>query len=315
MSESVERVRMVDVTGKAETEREAVAKGKVKMNPATLELIRWGGIVKGNVLSVAQTAGIMAAKETPRLIPLCHPLLLTNVGIEFYLPKNGDFVEITASAKGVGKTGFEMEALVAVSVSALTIYDMCKAVDRSMTIEEVHLVRKSGGKSGTYIASDDRGIREHGKVVAVCLSRKRGVPKKPVSQGFLKEGYGFVGDAHAGSTRQVSLLAIETINKMLSALEDINPSRMRSKGIKINPGDSAENLVTEGIDLVSLCPETRLYAGGEAILEVTQIGKKFHRPGFYLLPLDGVFARVVHGGVVKPGDGLRVELTKCETPT
>lgn len=153
MSESAERVHMVDVTRKAETERQAVAKGKVKMKPATLEHIRRGEIAKGDVLSCAQTAGIMAAKETPRLIPLCHPLLLTSVAVEFYLPENGDFVEITATAKGVGKTGFEMEALVAVSVSALTIYDMCKAVDRSMKIEEIRLVKKSGGKSGVYLAS------------------------------------------------------------------------------------------------------------------------------------------------------------------
>jgi len=306
----LEQVRMVDVTTKAETEREAMAKAKVRMNPATLELIRRGEIAKGDVLTVAQTAGIMAAKETPRLIPLCHPLLLTNVGIEFCLAENGDFVEITASAKGVGKTGFEMEALVAVSVSALTIYDMCKAVDRSMTIEEIHLVKKSGGKSGTYIASALNLIQGkrgggHGKVVAVCLSGKRGSPKKPVSQALLKEGYGFVGDAHAGSNRQVSLLAIETINKMLSALEDINPSRMRSQGIKVNPGDSAENLVTEGIELTSLGLGTQIYVGEEAVLEVTQVGKKFHRPGFYLLPLEGIFARVIRGGMVKPGDALR----------
>jgi MOSC domain-containing protein YiiM len=96
---------------------------------------------------------------------------------------------------------------------------------------------------------------------------------------------------------------------MLSALEDINSDRMRSQGIKINPGDSAENLVTEGINLVSLCSGTRIYLGEGAILEVTQVRKKFHRPGFYLLPLEGVFARVVRGGVVKPGDDLRVELT------
>jgi len=309
MSESVEGVHMVDVTTKAETEREAEAKAKVRMNPATLELIRRGGIEKGDVLTVAQTAGIMAAKETSRLMPLCHPLLLTNITVEFYLPENADFVEIRASAKGVGKTGFEMEALVAVSISALNIYDMCKAVDRGMTIEEIHLVKKSGGKSGTYIASDYKRGGGYGKVVAVCLSGKRGSPKRPVSQGLLKEGYGFVGDAHAGSDRQVSLLAIETINKMLSALESINPDRMRSQGIKINLGDSAENLVTQGIDLVSLCPGTQIYVGEEAVLEVTQVGKKFHRPGFYLLPLEGIFALVVHGGVVKPGDALKVELT------
>ena len=146
------RIRMIDVTQKKETKRQAVAKGKVQMKAATVELIRKAGLEKGDVLAVAKTAGIMAAKETHRLIPLCHPLQLTNVAVEFYLPENGNFVEITASTKGVGKTGFEMEALVAVSISALTIYDMCKAVDRGMTIGEIRLIRKSGGKSGLYLA-------------------------------------------------------------------------------------------------------------------------------------------------------------------
>jgi cyclic pyranopterin phosphate synthase len=148
------QIHMIDVTQKKETERQAVAKGKIQMKPATLGLIRKGELEKGDVLAVAKTAGIMAAKETHRLIPLCHPLQLTHIAIEFHLPDNGNFVEITASAKGIGKTGFEMEALVAVSVSALTIYDMCKAVDRSMTIGEIHLVRKSGGKSGLYVAGE-----------------------------------------------------------------------------------------------------------------------------------------------------------------
>ena len=148
------RIHMIDVTQKEETERQAVAKCKVKLKPATLELIRGGAIAKGDVFAVAQTAGILAAKETPRLIPLCHPLLLTNVAIEFHIPQNADFVEIAATAKGIGKTGFEMEALIAVSIAALNIYDMCKAVDKSMTIEGIHLVRKSGGKSGVYLATE-----------------------------------------------------------------------------------------------------------------------------------------------------------------
>jgi cyclic pyranopterin phosphate synthase len=146
------QIHMIDVTQKKETQRQAVAKGKIQMKPATLELIRKGELEKGDVLAVAKTAGIMAAKETHRLIPLCHPLQLTHIAVEFHLPDNDNFVEITASAKGIGKTGFEMEALVAVSVSALTIYDMCKAVDRSMTIGEIRLIRKSGGKSGLYLA-------------------------------------------------------------------------------------------------------------------------------------------------------------------
>jgi len=146
------QIHMIDVTQKKGTERQAVAKGRVQMKPATLELIRKGELAKGDVLAVAKTAGIMAAKETHRLIPLCHPLQLTHVAVEFDLPENGNSVEVTASAKGIGKTGFEMEALLAVSVSALTIYDMCKAVDKSMTIGEIRLVRKSGGKSGVYLA-------------------------------------------------------------------------------------------------------------------------------------------------------------------
>jgi cyclic pyranopterin phosphate synthase len=154
-------IHMIDVTRKKETERQAVAKGKIQMKPTTLELVRKGQLEKGDVLSVAKAAGIIAAKETHRLIPLCHPLQLTHIAVEFHLPNKGRAhnsvgcsVEITASAKGIGKTGFEMEALVAVSVAALTIYDMCKAVDRSMTIGDIRLVRKSGGKSGLYVAGE-----------------------------------------------------------------------------------------------------------------------------------------------------------------
>ncbi len=153
------QIHMIDVTHKRETERQAIAKGKIMMKPSTLELLRKGELEKGDVLAAAKTAGIMAAKETHRLIPLCHPIHLTHVAIEFSLPEKSRAlnsvecsVEITASAKGMGKTGFEMEALVAVSVSALTIYDMCKAVDKGMAIGEIRVVRKSGGKSGFYLA-------------------------------------------------------------------------------------------------------------------------------------------------------------------
>jgi cyclic pyranopterin phosphate synthase len=153
-------IHMIDVTQKKETQRQAVAKGEVHMKPATLGLIRKGKLEKGDVLAVAKTAGILAAKDTHRLIPLCHPLQLTHIAIEFHLPESGRAlnpvecsIEITASAKGIGKTGFEMEALIAVSVSALTIYDMCKAVDKGMTIGEIRLIKKSGGKSGLYLAA------------------------------------------------------------------------------------------------------------------------------------------------------------------
>lgn len=148
----MKQVHMIDVTQKQDTERLAIAKGRVRMKTETVELIRRGNVTKGDVLTLAQAAGIMAAKETPRLIPLCHPVLLSNVTVEFDIPEHSDYVEVTAVIKGIGKTGFEMEALVAVAVSALTIYDMCKPEDESMIIERIHLAKKSGGKSGVYIA-------------------------------------------------------------------------------------------------------------------------------------------------------------------
>lgn len=143
---------MVDVGGKSETERSATAKGEVVMQPETLARIRSGGVKKGDVLSVARLAGIMGAKRTPDLIPLCHPLALTSVKLDLRLLPERNAVEIEATCKLNGRTGVEMEALTAVSVAALTVYDMCKAVDRGMRIEAVRLTHKSGGKSGSYEA-------------------------------------------------------------------------------------------------------------------------------------------------------------------
>ena len=144
---------MVDVSDKAESERVAVAQGSVLMRPETLALIREGGVKKGDVLSVARLAGIMGAKRTPDLIPLCHPLALNSVTVDLALAPERDAVDITATCKVTGRTGVEMEALTAVTVAALTVYDMCKAVDRGMRIVDVRLTHKSGGKSGTYEAS------------------------------------------------------------------------------------------------------------------------------------------------------------------
>jgi len=143
------RPKMVDVTAKADTARVAVARGSVRMQPATFKLIKQGGTAKGDVLSVARIAGIMAAKRTPDLIPLCHPILIGNVSIDFSLDEANSIIEITTTVESTGKTGVEMEALTATAVTALTIYDMCKAVDRGMKIESIRLVKKSGGKSGT----------------------------------------------------------------------------------------------------------------------------------------------------------------------
>lgn len=144
--------RMVDVGAKTETERTATAKGSVLMAAVTLQKIQDRGFKKGDVLSVAQLAGIMGAKKTPDLIPLCHPLMLTSVKVELSCDPENSAVNIEATCKLAGKTGVEMEALTAVSVAALTVYDMCKAVDKAMHITDVRLVHKAGGKSGEFKA-------------------------------------------------------------------------------------------------------------------------------------------------------------------
>jgi len=141
--------RMVDISQKGVTVREAVARGKVLMKPGTLRQIKKASLKKGDVMAVARVAGIMAAKKTPDLIPLCHPIPIDDIAIDFDLSGN-DCIEIITTVKSTGKTGVEMEALVATAVAALTIYDMAKSVDRGMTIAEIYLASKRGGKSGTY---------------------------------------------------------------------------------------------------------------------------------------------------------------------
>jgi cyclic pyranopterin monophosphate synthase len=149
------RARMVDITEKTTTERVATAQARVRLKPETLENIQRGKIAKGDVLAVAQVAGVMGAKKTPDLVPMCHPILLTSVNIGFKEETQPDreglcSITITATAKTTGQTGVEMEAMTAVSVAALTIYDMCKAVDKAMSFTDIFLVSKSGGKSGKY---------------------------------------------------------------------------------------------------------------------------------------------------------------------
>ena len=147
--------RMVNVGEKAETRREAVAAGRVLVNQKTFDLIRSGGVKKGDVLTVAQVAGIMGAKRTPDLIPMCHPILLTGVDLELTLNEKDLAVAITATTRCNGVTGVEMEALTAVSAAALTVYDMCKAVQRDMVIDNIRLLRKSGGQSGDFVREED----------------------------------------------------------------------------------------------------------------------------------------------------------------
>ncbi|WP_085902098.1 cyclic pyranopterin monophosphate synthase MoaC [Kiloniella majae] len=143
---------MVDVSDKTETVRTAIAKGRVLVQPETMQLIQQGGFKKGDVLAIARLAGIMGAKKTPDLIPLCHPLMLTSVKVDFTLDPDNNAIEVIGTCKLTGQTGVEMEALTAVSVASLTIYDMCKAVDKGIQITDIRLVKKTGGKSGTYEA-------------------------------------------------------------------------------------------------------------------------------------------------------------------
>jgi len=157
------RARMVDVGDKPDTRRVAVARGEVHMRPETLALIEANRIAKGDVLTVAQVAGVMAAKETGRLIPLCHPLSLTSVDVRLTTRPEASRVDIEATAATTGKTGVEMEALVAVSVAALTVYDMCKAVDRGMRTENVRLAFKTGGRSGEIVLEEDAAAAVRGE--------------------------------------------------------------------------------------------------------------------------------------------------------
>jgi len=157
------RARMVDVTEKDDTLRQATARGSVRMSPVAFQRIIAGGIEKGDVLGVARLAGIMGAKRTAELIPLCHPLNITNVEIAFTPIEEKHHIEIEAQVRLQGKTGVEMEALTAVAIAALTIYDMCKAVDREMVISDVHVVEKRGGKSGHFVRGKNSPRDDMGK--------------------------------------------------------------------------------------------------------------------------------------------------------
>jgi cyclic pyranopterin phosphate synthase len=157
------QARMVDVSAKAESQREAVATGRVLMQAETLRLLREGNLPKGDVLGTARVAGVMAAKRTSELIPLCHPLLITKIDVAFTFDDAASAVEVVATVKCKGQTGVEMEALTAVSVAALTIYDMTKAVERGMIIEGIRLLEKKGGKSGHWIASGHSSASEPGE--------------------------------------------------------------------------------------------------------------------------------------------------------
>lgn len=290
------RARMVDVSDKPATDRVARAAGFVRMAPSTVELVRTGGAKKGDVLAVAQVAGIMAAKRCWETVPMCHPVALTGVDVRFSVEGGGVGIEATCHCHG--ETGVEMEALSAVSAAALTVYDMLKAHQRDMVVEEVRLVEKTGGASGDFSA---RGVRGAATVEAVCVSEEKGTRKHPVDEIELVVGEGVAGDAHAGRWhRQVSLLPAEAVDELCGLLPELAP------------GDFAENVLTRGLDLKALPVGTVLRAGA-AELVVTQIGKECHAAceirrltGRCAMPTEGIFCVVTRGGSLRAGDRLEV---------
>ena len=290
------RPKMVSVSSKPDTERIAIAKGRIRMASQTIEKIKENKLSKGDVLATAQIAAIMGAKKTSELIPMCHNILINGVEIDFDV--NEDYINISAKIETNGKTGAEMEALTAVNIAALTIYDMCKAVDKNMTIESIYLKEKTGGKSKRFV--NDKVIE--GKVLDVNVSEKKGIVKTPVESVNLIENFGIENDAHAGKWhRQVSLLAKESIDKMVENYD-----------LELKHGDFAENITTEGIDLHTLEIGTVLQVG-QALIEITQIGKECHawcaikqKVKHCIMPTEGVFARVISGGLVKKSDLIRI---------
>ncbi len=287
---------MIDVSEKTPTLRTAVAAVEVRLPVETLARVISGDLPKGDVLTAAQIAGIMAAKETPRLLPLCHPLALEKVDVRCVAAPALERVCIRTLARATARTGVEMEALTAASVAALTVYDMCKGLGLGIEITGLRLLMKAGGRSGLWLGP---GVAE---VVAVSVSTQKGTPKENVEQIELQTDRGVKGDAHAGpGVRQVSLLAEESIN------------RARARGLEVAPGNFGENITTRGLELHTLPLGTPLLAGDGALGVVSQIGKECHTPcaigqalGECVMPLEGIFMAVQQPGTLRPGDLLQV---------
>ncbi|MGM0379056.1 MAG: cyclic pyranopterin monophosphate synthase MoaC [Bacillota bacterium] len=291
--------KMVDVSSKKDTERVAIVSGKISMKSETLDLITNNQIKKGNVLETAKIAGIMAGKKTSDLIPMCHPIFVSKIDIKFNILKKENEIQINAIAKTFGKTGVEMEAFSAATIAGLTIYDMCKAVDRKMKIGEYKLLKKTGGKSGEFISETLKG-----EIKNVCISEKKGVAKNKVDFIEVIKDFGIKDDAHAGKWhRQISLLANEEIDKM------------KKEGLELKPGAFGENIITKGLVLNELPVGSHIYIGKDVVLKVTQIGKKCHdkcaiydKVGHCIMPKKGIFTKVVKGGKIKSGDLMEVKL-------
>ncbi len=289
------RAHMVEVGDKDITKRTAIATGRISMKKETIDKIKEGLIKKGDVLSVAQVAGIMGAKKTSDIIPMCHNIFLTGADIRFNIGET--HIDLEAEVKTTGKTGVEMEALTAVSIACLTIYDMCKAVDKDMVISDIKLIKKTGGKSGDYMRD-----KKEGKVLSINISDKKGIVKEPIKEGLFIENHGLENDAHSGNWhRQVSLLGLESFNKM----KDMGLNDLKF-------GDFAENITTEGIVLYELPIGTQVKIG-ETLHEVTQIGKECHtgcaiaqKVGKCVMPKEGIFTKVLKGGLIKEGDIIEI---------
>ncbi len=288
------RGRMVDIGNKKDTERYAKAHGYVFMSKEILQAVEKGEVSKGDVLSVAQIAGIMAAKQTPYQIPLCHPLFITHADIKFNIIKDYPCIEIISEIKTIGKTGAEMEALNAVSTAALTIYDMCKGLEKGIKIGSISLLEKSGGKSGLWKPE----FIEKGKVVNIAIGDKKGEDKKTVDKCEIIENYGLKGDAHAGGDKkQVSIFAIES-------LVDVPPDHMKG----VMAGGYTENLTIVGIPLYTIIPGKVLKVNNVE-LEIESVGKEefVDESRRYIVSRKGIFAHVITSGEVSIGDVIGVK--------
>jgi cyclic pyranopterin phosphate synthase len=292
----------VDVSGRDETPRRAVAEGFLVADPDTIRAIREGRLPKAEPLATARAAALLAVKDTPRLIPHCHPIRVTAATVEFDFAVNS--VQVRCEVRAVDRTGPQMEAIVGVTAALLTLYDMAKALCPTASMERVRLVEKEGGRSGHWRADGAAG--KVGTVVAVCISREKGTPKDAVGHARLIEGHGVEGDSHAGTSRQVSLLCQKSADKLSDT------------GVDLRPGVFAENLRVAGLEAGDFRVGAIIRVGG-AVLEVTEIGKECHSgkggsgkcaiarlTGRCVMPTDGIFARVVRGGEVRAGDSLEV---------
>ncbi len=279
------QANMVDVSRKPVIHREAVASGAVYLQKETLKAVKANLLKKGDVLAVARIAAIGGAKKTFDLIPLCHNIPINKIDVSFELLE--DRIAIRARAVCDARTGIEMEALTAVSVAALTIYDMCKAVDKGMVISDIKLEEKR------------KGERMNFTIDSINISERKGVQKKPIEVAECIENHGIKGDAHAGKWhRQISFLSGEAADTM----------RARAGELKIKNGDFGENVVTRGIDWTTVSVGGKVIIG-DVQMEITQIGKECHtRCAIYdavgdcIMPRQGVFAKVIKGGTIHAGD-------------